>query len=27
VPKIKDIEAYYSCQINEMPENFNINQS
>jgi translation initiation factor 4A len=27
VQKIKDIEAYYSCQINEMPENFNINQS
>jgi len=27
VSKIKDIESYYSCQINEMPANFNINQS
>jgi translation initiation factor 4A len=27
VSKIKEIESYYSCQINEMPANFNINQS
>ena len=25
--KIKEIESYYSCQINEMPANFNIQQS
>jgi translation initiation factor 4A len=26
VPKIKEIEEYYSCQINEMPSNFDFNR-
>jgi len=26
IPKIKEIEEYYACQINEMPSNFDFNQ-
>lgn len=26
VPKLKEIEAYYACQINEMPSNFDFNR-
>ena len=26
IPKLKEIEEYYGCQINEMPSNFDFNQ-
>jgi superfamily II DNA/RNA helicase len=26
VPKLKEIEEYYACQINEMPSNFDFNR-